>query len=527
MGIGAFLKRVAINQPSGESSQVVTDSGAHQWRAILTNPWACVGYVAVAKIVIHILSNRQYGFHRDEFYYLIGGQRLEWGYVDHPPFTPLMARAATEIFGPTSLGGLRLVPAVAGGGMVLLTAFITQQLGGRPRTQILSAMALVATPIFMATNGMFQTVTFDQLWWLVGTAFLVLLLKTGDLRYWIAIGVTAGLGLQTKYTIVLWGIGMVIGILFTQHRAMLKTPYPYLGGLIALAIFSPNLLWQIQNDFPSLEFTENNNINWREEASSGNFLISQVLFLGPVLLPLALFGLYHLFSEQNKTYRPLGWLALSVLAVSLLTQAKPYYVGPLYPLLLAAGVVGIERWMQNRSNLESAKWIQYGLFGAVVLNGLIPAPLVMPVLPLQSYVNAGLIEVNDEFGEMVGWPELIEQIKKVYDSLPADEQAKAIILTGSYGEASAINILGDELPEAYSGHNSYYLWGIGEHDGGVVIAVRMSEAFLRQHFDDVRLAATIQMPYDIENEIYGQPIYVCRAPKQPLYRVWQAFKHYE
>lgn len=527
MGIGAFVKRVVANQPSEQLASIGVSEGAQSWRHTFTSPWALVGYVAVAKIVMHVLTNQRYGFHRDEFYYVVGGQRLGLGYVDHPPITPLMARLATEMFGPTSLEGLRLFPAVAGGGMVVLTAIITQQMGGRARTQLLAAIAVVATPLFMATNGMFQTVTFDQLWWLVGTALLVLLLKTGDLRYWLAIGVAAGMGLQTKYTIVLWGMGMLLGILLTQHRAMLKTPYPYLGGLIALAIFFPNLLWQIQNDFPSLEFTENNNANWREEASLGNFVSSQVLFVGPILFPLAVFGLYQLFSERNKTYHPLGWLALSVLAVSLATQAKPYYVGPLYPLLIAAGAVGIERWLQSRPKLESAKWVQYGIFGAVVLNGLIPAPIVMPILPLETYIDAGLMAVNDEFGEMVGWPELVEQVEMVYNGLPAAEQAKVIILTGSYGEASAINILGDDLPEAYSGHNSYYLWGIGDNEGEVVIAVRMSEAFLRQHFDDVQLAAIIQTPYNIKSEIYGQPIYICRQPKQSLSRIWKAFKHYE
>ncbi len=513
-----FLKFAPNHQTSHDDSS--------SWRTLFTSPTAILLYIACVKVVIHVLSNRQYGFHRDEFYYIVGGQHLAWGYVDHPPLTPLIARVASEVFGQTSLGGLRLFPALASGGIVLLTGIMARQMGGRLSTQVLVALAVIATPFFLLSNTMFQTVTFDQWWWVLGTYLLILLLKTNNPRYWLSIGLVAGFALQTKYTIVLWGVGMLAGIVLTQHRQMLKTPYPYLGGLIALAVFFPNLLWQLQNDFPSLEFTRNNNANWRAEASLADFALLQLVFLGLVLFPVALFGLVQLFSTQNITYRPLGWLVLSVLGIAVATQAKPYYIAPLYPLLIAAGMLGIERWLAARPNLASAKWIQYGLIVAVVVNGLSFVPIFMPILPLKTLVDTGIVEIHDEFAEMVGWPEMVAQVEDVYQTLPPDERVQAVILTGSYGEASALNVLGDGLPPAISGHNSYYLWGTNNASGDVVIAVRISESFLRQHFQSVELATIIEMPYNIENETFGAHVFICRGPRQPLSEMWTDFKHY-
>ncbi|HEX2162548.1 MAG TPA: glycosyltransferase family 39 protein, partial [Thermoanaerobaculia bacterium] len=329
------------------------------WRALLA--------VAAGKLAIHLPLAGAYGFHRDEWYYLACGRRLAWGYVDHPPVAPLVARLVEEVAGP-SLVALRTVPALLGAAIVVLAGLMAREMGGRAWAQGLAATAVLASPIFLLTHHLFQTVVFDQLAWAAATLLVLRLARTGDSRLWLAVGAVAGVGLLAKHTVALFGIGLVAGIVATPLRRQLRSPWPWAGGALALAIVLPNLLWQAAHGWPSLEFARNNNADMADELGVAGFLGVQAAFVGPLVLVLFAAGVAFLCGRRGRPFRWAGVLWLAVTALLLAIGGKPYYPAPSWPAVLAAGAVAAEALAAARG------WRR--------LRGAVPAAVVLASLPL-------------------------------------------------------------------------------------------------------------------------------------------------
>ena len=492
--------------------------------AVLAGGTAIVLALALVKLLVHLATGWRYGYHRDEMYYVIGGRHLEWGYVDHPPFTPLLARMATTVFGE-SLLGLRFFSALAGAIVVVLAALLARELGGGRFARGLAALAVLASPMYLGANGMFQTVSFDQLWWVLGTLLVVRLLRTEDPRLWLPLGMVVGVGLQTKHTMALFGAALAVGLLLTPQRAWLRTRWPWLAAALAFGIVLPHLLWQVANDWPTLGFLRNSNADVQEETGRLGFVLWQALLIGPLALPIMGLGIRRLFAADGGRYRALGWLCAAVFGALLVLGGKPYYVGPLYPLLLAAGAVGVER-LSRRS---PRPWLRPAAGALLAVNGLLPLPILVPLLPQDTMVDLKLFDFNADLAEMVGWPEMVQQVAAVHRGLPEAERTGAAIFAGSYGEAAAIDVLGEahDLPPAISGHNSYWLWGPGAAaDARVVVAVRVRPETLSALFRDCRPAGTITNAAGVDNESLGVPIHVCREPVRPLSELWPELKRY-
>lgn len=248
-------------------------------RVLARVAWVPLLSVAAAKLAIHLSLASRYGFHRDELYYLISGRHLAWGYVDHPPLTVFAAAVVETIFGP-SLVALRLVPALLGAGLVVLAGLMARELGGRAWAQTLAGVAVLAAPVFLMTNHLFQTVTFDQIAWTAATFHVLRLMRTGRERLWLLVGAAAGLGLLAKYTVALFGLGLAAGLLFTSYRRQFRSLWLWAGGALAMAIVLPNLLWQFSHGWPTLEFVRNNNARVAEEYSVPALLGIQTAFIG-------------------------------------------------------------------------------------------------------------------------------------------------------------------------------------------------------------------------------------------------------
>jgi 4-amino-4-deoxy-L-arabinose transferase-like glycosyltransferase len=503
-------------EPDLEATMTSTPAARRDGRAVML---ALLGLAAV-KVGVHLATAGRYGWHRDELYYAAAGRHLAFGYPDFPPVTPLLARLSEGLFGG-SLVGFRVLPALAGAVMVVLAGLLARELGGGRAAQVLAGLAALCSPMLLGANALMQTVTFDQLAWVVVLWLFARLLRTGDPRWWLAVGAAVGLGLQTKFTMLTLALGIVVGVLATPVRRQLRTRWPWLGVGIALVLLAPNLVWQAANGWPTLEFLDHQTAAVAGEESPLSFALQTLLLVGPLALPLCLGGLVVLFRRAGL--RPLGWACLVPPLVVLATQAKAYYVGPLYPVLLAAGAVGLEAAAARRGR----PWLTRAAAAAVVVGGLVAAPAALPVLPADRMVDLGLAEAREDWAEMLGWPELAATVAAAYHRLPASERARASIVTGNYGQAGAIDRFGPDLglPAATSGHNGYWFWAGDGQPGAPVVAVGFPVERLAGLCGDARQVATLGNPDGVDNEERGRPVVVCSTTLVPL-REWPPLRHF-
>lgn len=454
----------------------------------------------------------RYGFHRDELYFLVAGRRLDWGFVDQPPLTPLLARVSESVLGlsPTAI---RVLPALAVGLVSVVTAVMARRFGAGRSGQVFAAFTSGFTGVLLGVGHLLSTAVFDYAFWTLGLCVLVMILDGADPRWWLALGATVGVGMQNKYTIAFFAVALLIGLLATGRRSLLASPYPWLGVSLAVVIALPNLIWQVTNGWPQLEMAEA--LSARGDGPLA-FVLQQPLLASPPLAIPAFAGLWWLVrSEEARRWRPIP-IAYGLLFVAfLLTGGKAYYLAPMFSVLHAAGGV----WFQNLA----AGW-RSGMKLAVALGAVGSVLVGLPVLPIDQ---AGTFDATGEVGETVGWPLLIDDIESVYESIPAGKRETAVIFTGSYGEAGAVDIIGPDagLPAAASGHNNYWLWGPPpEH--GPIIAVGEVAALLAAICPDLEEVAVLTNPYGVENEMVGKPILLCLEPSGQLSEIWDDARHF-
>src|SRR4051794_7840731 len=341
--------------------------------------------VALIVVVFHIATASIYSYHRDEFYYLTSGRRLAWGYVDHPPLTPFLYRVSDTLFG-SSLLGLRILPAMLHGGLVLLTALLARELGGDGPAQVAAAIAAAVAPMLLTIGHFLTTVTPEVLLWCAITLFVVRLLNGGDPRLWVVVGALAGVAFLDKWTTGFLILGLAAGLLLVPERTVLRTPWLLAGIAVAFVIWAPNLLWQARHGWPQFEVAEG-----LRNPIEALFTAPGALILPGAAIVLALPGLWWLIRSPDAThYRALA-IAFGVIVLAVtVTQGKPYYAGPFTPVLFAAGAAA--------GVTTSTGWVT-----AMVAWGMLSAPLAMPLLPLGTAES--IRHVNKEVTEMVGWPE--------------------------------------------------------------------------------------------------------------------------
>jgi 4-amino-4-deoxy-L-arabinose transferase-like glycosyltransferase len=288
-----------------------------------------VVWLAAIKMAVHVYAGHNYGYFVDELYYLACGRHLAWGYVDQPPLIALAA-AVTRVLIGESLQAIRLLPAVAGGALVLLTGLIARELGGRRFAQGIAALAVLVSPGILATDSLFSMNAFEPLFWM-GCAYIVIrVVKTGRQQLWLWFGLLAGIGLENKHSMLIFGCGIVIGLLVTPERRQFRSPWLWMAGLLALLIFLPNLLWNVQHHFPFLELQANIRRAHRDVSLPPLVFIGQaILTMLPLTLPIWAAGVwYYLFNETGKPFRVLGWAWLATMAVIMILNPRVYYAFP-------------------------------------------------------------------------------------------------------------------------------------------------------------------------------------------------------
>ncbi len=512
-------------------------SSLHERGYRFTSGPALVLYVAAVKLLLHLLTASRYGIFRDEMYYLACSHHMAWGYVDQPPGGVAIAWLARHLFGE-SLLGLRLIPALAGAALVWLTGRLAREMGGGRFAQLLSALAILVVPLYIVLDHWITMNAFEPLLWM-GCIWCVLrAINTGKEQYWLWFGVIAGLAFETKYSIAFLLLGIVVGVILTPERRFLKSRYLWLGVLACAVIALPNLLWQIRNHFPFLELMHNIRMTDRDVARGPlAFIADQAQIMHPVLFPLWLGGLAWLFfGREGRRYRVLGWTYVVTLAVFIILKGKNYYVSPIYPMLFAAGAIGLERITARRFS-----WMRPAYAALVVVAGALLAPIFCPILSPEAfmrYQKALHIPVPESehqnngplpqyFADEFGWENMVQQVARVYNSLPPEERARTAIFSNGWGEAAAVDFFGPKygLPRAISKHNNYWIWGPGNYNGETMIVLRSDGSGDRRHFERVQDAGVVEHPYSRRDEWFH--IWLCRGPKFNLQEVWPKMKLYD
>jgi len=481
---------------------------------------AIVLYVATAKLLLHLFTAGQYGIFRDELYNLACSQHLDWGGIDHPPVIDLIAWFSRHVFGE-SLLGLRFLPALAGAGLVVVTGALTRELGGGRFAQGLSALAVLFVPSYLISDHLLNINAFEPLIWMGCAWCIVRALNRSNPRYWLAFGVLAGVGLETKYSMAVFLLGVLIGLLCTGSRRILLGPWIWLGVLSALGIFLPNLIWQIRHDFPFYGFIHSVRMSGRDIALPPfAFIGQQAMAQNPVLFPLWLAGLCWLLGARKaRQYRILGVTFLAIFLTFMVLHGKDYYVAPAYPMLFAAGSIAFADFTARRWRAARA-----GYLSMLVAFTLLITPYVVPILPVEAFIryqNTLGLRVSDSehqpngllpqyYADEFGWENMVRVTAEAFDRLSPSDRAKAGIFANDWGQAAAIDFYGPRygLPRAICNHANYWLWGPGHEKGAVLLVLGSDGTGDRAHFRTVEPVGVVDSPHSRLDEHFT--IWLCR-----------------
>lgn len=477
--------------------------------------------IALAIAVIHLLTNSRYGFHRDELQVLSDASHLDWGFVAYPPLTPFLERIGMGIFG-LSLVGLRLFSLIAQSAVIVITGLMARELGGGKWAQAAAALGVAVSPLPLFEGTEFQYTSFDYLWWVLVAYFTIRLLKTENPRWCLAIGAVVGLGLMTKYIILFFVAGIVVGFLLTPARLFLASKWFWAGAGLAFLICLPNLIWQIRHDFISLHFLQHIHTRDVGEGRAEGFWRSQFLLCANrYAMPLWIAGLAGFL--LNRRYRALAWMYLVPVIALWAMKGRGYYTGAAYPMLMAMGAVMIGAWL-TRLPIVWRRTVQTLYLVALVAWGAYVSVAILPLTSSGKLKQIALKE-NGDLREEIGWTELVKTVASIRDSLPPEQRENVGVLVGNYGEQGAIEILGRpyHLPMPISTTNSAWLRGYPTPPPSTLIVIGHSQRYVDRMFTSCRLLGHNTNSEGIHNEESNEhpDIFVCGPPLLPWPEFWK------
>jgi len=499
---------------------------------------ALIAAFGAVALLLHLLTNGRYGYFRDELYYIACGRHLAFGYVDQPPLSILLLRLSELLVGD-SLFAIRLLPALAGAGIVALTGIIARELGGRAGSIALACAATLCAMFYLAVGNFFSMNAFEPLFWMGAVYLLIRIINGASPTLWLWLGVLLGLGLENKHSMAFFAVGIFVGLLLTPERRQFAQKHIWFGGMIAFAIALPNILWQALHHWPTYELLSNVAHSHKNVAlSPAQFIAQQAVFMNPGTLPVWLAGLVWVFgSRDGRRYRIIGIIYLVTLAEFIVLHGKSYYLAPAYPMLFAAGGVAIERVFAAR-----LKWLKPALLTLVLATGALLAPTVLPLLPpekLIRYMRAIHLEpprtetshtaaLPQIFADQFGWEQMVGSVADVYHRLGPEDKKRAAIFCQNYGEAGAIDFFGPHrgLPPSISGHQNYFLWGPRDWNGEIILVLDTDDNHERELFGSVEDLGQVAsspwaMPFERQTHIY-----LCRDLKMGVREFWPRVKNW-
>jgi 4-amino-4-deoxy-L-arabinose transferase-like glycosyltransferase len=337
--------------------------------------------IAGVVLALQLAAGWRYGHLGDELYFMACAEHLDWGYVDQPPLIALVAWLTRHLLG-TSVFAVHVIPAIAGAAVVWLTGLLAREMGGSRFAQALAALCTACAGVYLAMGHLFTMNVFEPLFWM-GCAWLLLrIINTKNKRLWLWFGVLAGLGLENKYSMAFFAIGLIVGVALTRHRGQLLSKWFWMGALIAFLIFVPNLVWNIRHHWPFLELMHNIKASGRDVILSPvAYVVAQIMQMNPATFLVWLRGCAWLFfARKGSAYRCVGWAFVVLLGTMIVLHGKDYYAAPVYAMLFAAGAIAIDDAARNRW----LGWLRFAVPVLILALTVLILPLVVPVLPVEQ-----------------------------------------------------------------------------------------------------------------------------------------------
>ena len=477
-----------------------------------------IGAVFVA---VELAVSGRYGFLQDELYFIVAGHHLAFGYVDQPPLAPLLTRI-TGLLG-VSPTAIRIIPALAGGAVVIMTARLAALFGAGRFGRVLAALVMACAPVLLGAVHIGNTTPLDLLAWTAVLLCVATALLRHRPRWWVAGGAVAGLGLEADNLVILLLICLAVGLLASPQRSVLRTRWPWLGAGIAALIWAPNLIWQATHGWPQLAMSAALHQQNTSPANYAGALPGQFVYLGLLVAPLVVAGFVVLWRAPE-----LRFIAITATLVFVYVLAwipgKVYYADGIAPAVLAAGALGTERWIARGRRPRARRGL---VVGASLVGVAVTLPSLLPILPVSDVHDLPTSSQQSSLGDTIGWPQLTSAVAAQDAALAQAGQPPTSIFTGYYAEAGALDVLGsaDHLPPVLSGHNAYWMWGPGHaSDRSVLVVDALGQ--LRPYFASCRLLTTYHAPYHLDNDWTGLQIGVCTRPVASWPTLWPHLKHY-
>lgn len=502
-------------------------------------------FIAILNLIIYLITQAffAYGIFRDELYYLACANRIQLGYVDHPPLSIYILSVWKSLFGD-AMFVIRIVPAIITSVTVFMIGLFTMRLGGGKAAIIISTVAYMLTPIFLGMNTIYSMNTFDFFFWITSAYIFLRIIQwesipsgEGNPKLWIVLGVVLGLGLLNKTSVLWLGAGICAGTIFTPLRKDLKTIYPYIAALIALLIFSPFIIWNLTHDLAHLEFMRNAASRKYGGLTPISFILDQILIFNPLTILIWLPGIiFFFFKKEFRQYRAIGFIWLTTIAILIINiHSKGEYIAAAYQILFAGGAVMLEKW----SYATNRGWLKYAATIPVIIFAILLAPMARPLIAVEKFQdyqsmlgldhpsNEGhqLEELPQFYADMFGWEELAKNVSKVYLTLSEEERKHTVVYCSNYGKAGAIEYYSNKypLPKVVCPHNSYwYFWEEAETPTTLIIIGGEIEDHLTS-LKEVEAAGVHKTKYAIpyENNLI---IFIGRELKRTLEEIRQSNK---
>ena len=505
-----------------------------------TGEWALLGGLSFVVFAAHMLVSGRYGYFVDELYYIACSKHLAWGYVDQPPLIAVITWLERVTLGE-SLAALHFLPAVAAGLRVLITGLIAREMGARRFGVVLACVCVMTAPMYLGLDSLLTMNVFESLFWM-GAALIALKIFNGaSQKWWLLFGVVSGVGLLNKHSMLFFGFGLFAGLLLSRQRRQFASPWIWFGGVIALLIFVPNLMWEVNRHFPTVELLRNVQASGRNaEMGALKFMLTQALIFNPLTAPVWIAGLVELLRDrEGRGWRVLGITYVVIMICMLTMHGRMYYPAPAYGMLFAGGGVAFERWLKG---IRGGRWLRPGYVGAIAVTGVLFAPFAyFPMLTVEQYMGYAKFwhfepprlethrmgPLPQIYADQFGWKEMAQVVADAYHKLPPEEQKSCAIFGQNYGQAGAIDLFGAKmgLPAAISGHQNYFYWGPHGYTGECMIVMADRRERLEELFESVEFAGHVEHPLSMPYEHFD--VYVCRKPKfGTLEAVWSKLKRW-
>jgi hypothetical protein len=480
--------------------------------------------VAALFVAVELAVSGRDGFQQDELYFLVAGHHLAFGYVDQPPLGPLLTRI-TDVLGVTPTA-IRIIPALAGGAIVIMAARLAALFGAGRLGRVLAALVTACAPVFLGAVHVGNTTPLDLLAWTTVLLCVSTALLRHRPRWWLAAGGAAGVGLEADNLVVLLLIALAVGLLFSAQRPALRTRWPWLGAGIGALIWAPNVIWQATHGWPQLAMSA---ALHRENTSPGDYaaaLPAEIVYLGLVMAPLVVAGFVVFWRTAEQRFLAIAATLVLVYVVAWV-PGKVYYADGVAPAVLAAGAAATERWIARGRADRAQRRQQLLVVIASLVGVVVTLPQVLPFLSASVVHSLPAASQHSSVGDSIGWPQLTRAIAAQDAALVRDGQPPTSIFTGYYAEAATLAVYGgaDHLPPVVSGNNAYWMWGPGRASDRTVLVVD-ALARLRPYFASCRLLTTYNPPYRVQNDWTDIQIGVCTGPTAGWPALWPHLKVY-